>query len=355
MMPRKASRQAKEKKGYKAEQKSGGSANASGFVTGARGQLPGLRKNHVQASTSAARNPRVIGARRRSYEIVARDGDERRAMVQTQRPALAIPRRATASEGGLPPRAVAVGCAARSWTKNRAVHEAPNLVGVKEFQLARRLSDALDGLTVFVDRDTAMAAIAEGLAGAARGARDFVYVTVSTGLGGTIVSGGRMLRGASNTAGEIGHCCRLQWTLRRRVAEVDRCGCGSFAVRVVRRGPNMQTRTACRCGRVFLPPTRATLARRRSSRARSERSRISPSAWAPPYPDMIASAAPVADNNQTTYSRRCDADRGREFVSQRRGAGRARCDRSDGAAGLLCSRPGAPHAREVPLGSRHKG
>jgi glucokinase len=110
------------------------------------------------------------------------------------------------------------------------VHEAPNLIGFNEFALASRLSDSLDGVTVFVDRDTAMAAIAEEAIGAARGARDFVYVTVSTGLGGTIVSGGRMLRGVTNTAGEIGH-----WPVafqldasRDAAADLPRCGCGSF-------------------------------------------------------------------------------------------------------------------------------
>ncbi len=110
------------------------------------------------------------------------------------------------------------------------MHEAPNLVGFIEFPLATRLSDALDGLTVFVDRDTAMAAIAEGRVGAARGARDFIYVTVSTGLGGTIVSGGRMLRGATNTAGEIGHWpVAFQLDVSRdAAADLPRCGCGSF-------------------------------------------------------------------------------------------------------------------------------
>jgi glucokinase len=147
--------------------------------------------------------------------------------------ALADSARASASEAGLPlHELVAVGCAAPGPLDHRTglVHEAPNLVGFKEFQLAQRLRDALGGLTVFVDRDTAMAAVGEAVAGAARGSRDFVYVTVSTGLGGSIVSGGRMLRGASNTAGEIGH-----WPVafqldasRDASADVPRCGCGSF-------------------------------------------------------------------------------------------------------------------------------
>ena len=100
------------------------------------------------------------------------------------------------------------------------VHEAPNLVGMIEFPLAERLSAGLDGLLVFVDHDTAMAAVGEAMAGSAVGVADFVYLTVSTGLGGKIVSGGRMLRGVRGTAGELGHF--------PVALEGPRCGCGSF-------------------------------------------------------------------------------------------------------------------------------
>lgn len=112
---------------------------------------------------------------------------------------------------------------------NGRVIETPNLVGFRDIALADRLADALR-TNVYVDRDTCMAAIAEGLVGAARGAKDYVYVTVSTGVGGAIVSGGRMLRGATNTAGEIGH-----WPVgfqsdpsRPASDDIPRCGCGSF-------------------------------------------------------------------------------------------------------------------------------
>ncbi len=147
--------------------------------------------------------------------------------------ALADSARACARDAGIPlHELVAVGCAAPGPLDHRTglVHEAPNLVGFKEFPLGARLSDALDGLTVFVDRDTAMAAVAEGAIGAARGMRDWIYITVSTGLGGTIVSGGRMLRGATNTAGEIGHwpvAFQLD-PLRDAAADLPRCGCGTF-------------------------------------------------------------------------------------------------------------------------------
>ena len=66
-----------------------------------------------------------------------------------------------------------------------------------------------------------MAAIGEGTVGAAKGARDFVYLTVSTGVGGAIVSGGRMVRGATNTAGELGH-------FPVDIASGLRCRCGGY-------------------------------------------------------------------------------------------------------------------------------
>jgi glucokinase len=89
------------------------------------------------------------------------------------------------------------------------------------FPIAARLAGGLGGPPVFLDRDTVMAAIGEGTIGAAKGARDFVYLTVSTGVGGAIVSGGRMVRGASNTAGELGH---FPVGFDRDV----HCRCGSF-------------------------------------------------------------------------------------------------------------------------------
>jgi glucokinase len=89
------------------------------------------------------------------------------------------------------------------------------------FPIAARVAAGLGGPPVFLDRDTVMAAIGEGTIGAAKGARDFVYLTVSTGVGGAIVSGGRMVRGASNTAGELGH---FPVGFDRDV----RCRCGSF-------------------------------------------------------------------------------------------------------------------------------
>lgn len=83
--------------------------------------------------------------------------------------------------------------------------------------LAAIVGEAL-GLRAVLDRDTQVAALAEGRFGSARGCDDYLYLTVSTGIGGAVVAGGRLLRGPDGTAGELGHLL------------VDRhgapCGCG---------------------------------------------------------------------------------------------------------------------------------
>ncbi len=126
---------------------------------------------------------------------------------------------------------VAAGCSAPGPLDHLSgvVIQTQNLVGFDDVPLASRLSDGL-GVKVFLDRDTCMAAIGEATVGAARGAKNFVYITVSTGVGAAIVSGGRMVRGASNTAGELGHFPVAFQVDPSRAADDDipRCGCGSF-------------------------------------------------------------------------------------------------------------------------------
>jgi glucokinase len=86
-----------------------------------------------------------------------------------------------------------------------------------DIPLAARIGEALS-LPVALERDTQVAALAEGRFGAAAGCEDFLYLTVSTGVGGAIFSGGRLLRGPDGTAGELGHL----------VVDLhgSRCGCG---------------------------------------------------------------------------------------------------------------------------------
>jgi glucokinase len=60
-------------------------------------------------------------------------------------------------------------------------------------------------MPTYLERDTNVAVAAEWRYGAGAGSDDVIYVTVSTGIGGGIVLGGRPLLGRDGTAGEIGH------------------------------------------------------------------------------------------------------------------------------------------------------
>jgi glucokinase len=61
------------------------------------------------------------------------------------------------------------------------------------------------GLTAAIENDADAAALAEAAWGAGRGAGRFIYVTVSTGIGGGIVIDGQLYRGAGGTHPEVGH------------------------------------------------------------------------------------------------------------------------------------------------------
>jgi glucokinase len=81
---------------------------------------------------------------------------------------------------------------------------APNLKSTSGADLTAVMGARL-GRTVTLANDADAAAVAEHRFGAARGTDDFVMVTLGTGIGGGVVTGGRVLRGRGGFAGEIGH------------------------------------------------------------------------------------------------------------------------------------------------------
>lgn len=81
---------------------------------------------------------------------------------------------------------------------------APNLPGVVDAPMRSLLEKRL-GVRVVLENDATAACWAEHQVGAARGVDDVVVVTLGTGIGGGLVSGGRLQRGANGFAGEIGH------------------------------------------------------------------------------------------------------------------------------------------------------
>ena len=79
-----------------------------------------------------------------------------------------------------------------------------NHLDLEGVTVADLLSERL-GLPVAVDNDANAALLAEHHAGAARGARHAVMLTLGTGIGGAMVVDGRIVRGAGGSAGEWGH------------------------------------------------------------------------------------------------------------------------------------------------------
>ena len=93
----------------------------------------------------------------------------------------------------------------------------PNLPGWHEVPVVARLRDAL-GIPVFLENDANAAALAEWHFGAGRGLSHLVYLTMSTGVGGGLILGGRLYRGVLASAGEVGHA-PVEW-------EGEPCACG---------------------------------------------------------------------------------------------------------------------------------
>lgn len=84
----------------------------------------------------------------------------------------------------------------------------PNLP-LRDLPLRDLLQEAT-GLPVMVDNDANAAALAENRLGAGRGCRHQVHLTLGTGIGGGLIIDGRLYRGASGSAAELGHLVILE-------------------------------------------------------------------------------------------------------------------------------------------------
>lgn len=130
---------------------------------------------------------------------------------------------------------VGVGAAGLTNWETGVVILASNL-GWQDVPLKQYLSEALDGMRVEVDKDTNAAALAEGRLGAGKMFHDFLYVTAGTGIGGGLVLGGMLYRGAIGGAGDIGHVAVDP--------EGPPCGCGDHGhVEVFSSGAGIVDRT----------------------------------------------------------------------------------------------------------------
>ena len=80
-----------------------------------------------------------------------------------------------------------------------------NIPGWRDFPLRARVSDLLPGVPVRLHNDAVALAVAEHWQGAGQGAAEMIGMVVSTGVGGGLILGGRLVDGATGNAGHIGH------------------------------------------------------------------------------------------------------------------------------------------------------
>ena len=102
-----------------------------------------------------------------------------------------------------PVRALGIGVPCLLDPAREVIEMAVNLP-LRDLPLRARCAELL-GLPTYLDNDANAALLAESRAGAARGASDALMLTIGTGIGGAILCGGSIYRGAGGGAGELGH------------------------------------------------------------------------------------------------------------------------------------------------------
>ena len=125
-------------------------------------------------------------------------------------------RAASADPANLSP--VGVGVPGVLDVRQGLVIASPNFPSWEGFPLQARLQEAC-GRPVVLENDANAAALGEQWQGAAAGQRDFLFVTVGTGVGSGLVLDGKLWRGPGGRAGEFGHL--------KVVPDGEPCGCGS--------------------------------------------------------------------------------------------------------------------------------
>ncbi len=151
---------------------------------------------------------------RRHLPSAAREGPE--AIIATMVALLAE----VAAEADLPAGApVGIACPGPLNPREGVVYHTPNLAGWHDVPLGPRIA-AATGRRVSIGNDGNLAALGEVRFGAARGARDLVYLALGTGVGAGVVSGGRLIDGTRGLGAELGHTCVA--------LDGPRCTCGNI-------------------------------------------------------------------------------------------------------------------------------
>jgi glucokinase len=107
----------------------------------------------------------------------------------------------------------------------------PNLPGWNDIPLAQDIADHFHCPTV-INNDANLAALGEWKYGAGKGVNDLIYLTISTGIGGGVITHGHLLLGAHGLAAELGHMTV--------VPDGPLCGCGKHGhLEAIASGPSI--------------------------------------------------------------------------------------------------------------------
>ena len=108
----------------------------------------------------------------------------------------------------------------------------PNLPGWVNVPFRKIMEDEFQ-IPTYLDNDVRCAALGELNYGAGVGAKNLICITVGTGIGSGIILNGKLVRGASNVAGEIGH-------IKMTMGDGPLCGCGDYGCfEAYASGPNI--------------------------------------------------------------------------------------------------------------------
>jgi glucokinase len=115
-------------------------------------------------------------------------------------------------------KAIGIGSPGPLDAKKGTIITTPNLP-FRDFNLVNPIKDRFN-VPTYLDNDANVAAIGEYMLGAGKGTENMVYVTVSTGIGGGAILNGKVYRGNTSNALEIGHITVLP--------DGPRCNCGNY-------------------------------------------------------------------------------------------------------------------------------
>ena len=102
--------------------------------------------------------------------------------------------------------------------KEGVIKNCNNIQTLENFPIRDEIGKRLE-TTVILENDANAAALGEKWIGAGRDVDDLVMLTLGTGIGGGIISGGKVLRGVNGMAGELGHITAVPYG--------NPCGCGN--------------------------------------------------------------------------------------------------------------------------------